>query len=165
MIKNWKKTNEGIYAFFADSAEIGKMELLNNSSESKAVCFIKNNQFTIKRTGFWKSTIEISNKAGQTIIKVQPEKWYATYWTIDYNNKKYKLTVRNNPLSEWAILDNSKEIAAYGLFMDNDRLAVKITNSNESSDFLFDFLLWYLFAPIATENMDDSFTFLMLTVN
>jgi hypothetical protein len=39
---------------------------------------------------------------------------------------------------------------------------VKITTTEEPLDLLFDFILWYLFVPVATENLDDNLTFLML---
>ena len=165
MIKTWKKTNEGSYSLSADNNEIGIMNISHDSLERKAACFFDDKELVIKRTGFWKSTIEISNKAGQVISKVHPEKWYANSWSFDYKGKKYTIIVRNNPLAEWAILHISEEIAAYGLHTVNGKLNVKITTSSQGSDFLFDFLLWYLFLPIATENMDDSFTFVMLVNN
>ncbi len=165
MTKSWKKAGEGIYSFSVDSKEIGKMVIYYDSLDRKAKCHIENNDFVIKRTGFWKSTIEISNETGQTIAKIYPEKWYASSWTFDYNDKKYKLTVRNNPLAEYAIFDNSNEIAAYGLITENGLVNVRITTLNQSSDFVFDFLLWYLFVPIVTENMGDDFTFQMLMPN
>jgi hypothetical protein len=165
MTKGWNKTNEGNYSFSVANKEIGNMEISYASLDRKAICHIEDNDFIIKRTGFWKSTIEISNLAGQTIAKIYPEKWYANTWTFDYNEKKYKVIVRNNPLAEYAILDNSNELAAYGLTTDNGKINVRITTPSNNSDFLFDFLLWYLFVPIATENMGDNFIFLMLLNN
>ena len=165
MTKNWKKTKAGVYSFTIDNNEIGTMEISYESLEREAICRFEGNEFVFKRTGFWKSTIEISNQAGQTIAKIYPEKWYASSWTFDYYEKKYKVIVRNNPLAEYAILDNSAELAAYGLITNNGSVNIRITSSAKSSDLLFDFLLWYLFVPIATENMGDSFTFLMLLNN
>ena len=162
MTKTWKKTNEGTYVFAVANQEVGTMEVSYASLERKAICHIKDKDFIIKRIGFWKSTIEISNPAGEVIAKIYPEKWYANSWAFDYNEKKYKVTVRNNPLAEYAILDDSNELAAYGLTTENGKITVRITTSGHSKDFLFDFLLWYLFVPIATENMGDSFAFSML---
>ncbi len=141
------------------------MEINNSSPERKAICDIDNNIFVIKRTGFWKNSIEIVNQAGDTIARVYPEKWYANSWTLELHEKMYKLIVRNNPLAEYVIFDNTVEIAAYGLATEDGNVIVRITTKEESSDFLFDYLLWYLFVPIATENMGDSFTFMMLLNN
>jgi hypothetical protein len=162
MTKNWKKTKEGNYSFSVDNKQIGTMEISYASLERKAICNIENNVFIIKRTGFWKSTVEINNQTGQTIAKLYPKKWYANSWTLDFKEKELEVIVRNNPLAEYAIIDNSKELAAYGLTTENGNLTVRVTTLDESSGFLFDFLLWYLFVPIATENMGDSFTFMML---
>jgi hypothetical protein len=165
MVKHWEKTQDGTYTFSVDSNEIGKMEISYDSLERKAICNYEETDFIIKRTGFWKSTIEIANETGQIIARMYPEKWYASSWILDYKKKHYKVIVRNNPLAEYAILDNSSELAAYGLITDNGRVTVRITTSNQNTDFLLDFLLWYLFVPIATENMGDTFTFLMLLNN
>jgi hypothetical protein len=162
MTKHWKKTVEGNYTFYVDNYEAGAMEIFYATLERKAICRIESNEFVIKRTGFWKSTIEINNETEQAIARVYPEKWYASSWTLEYNDNLYRLIVRNNPLAEWAILDNSLEVAAYGLSTDNGKIRVRITTSDPTSDYLFDFLLWYLFVPIATENMGDSFAFFML---
>lgn len=162
MTKKWKKTNEGNYSFSVDNKHVGTMEISYASSDRKAICNINNKVFIIKRTGFWKSSLEIDNQFGQTIARVYPEKWYANSWAIELHEKMYKLIVRNNPLAEYVIFDNIVEIAAYGLATENGNVIVRITTKEESSDFLFDYLLWYLFVPIATENMGDNLTFMML---
>ncbi len=162
MTKNWIKNNESNYTFSIDNKLIGTMEISYLSSERKAFCQIGSHNFSISRIGFWKSMIEINNDKGKLIAKVYPEKWYANSWIFEYNENKYKIVVRNNPLAEYAIIDKSIEQVAYGLTSENGKLKVKITTSSKISDFIFDYLLWYLFVPIATENMGDSFSFLMI---
>ena len=162
MIKSWKRTEEGKYSFSMDNNDIGTIKISYNTLESEAKCQIQGKHFTIKRTGFWKSTIEIYNEGGDSIAKIYPEKWYASSWTFDYRDKVYKIKVRNNPLAEYVIQVNSKDLAAYGLTTENEKVSVRISTLSQNSDLLFDFILWYLFVPIATENMGDDFLFLML---
>lgn len=162
MIKSWKKTKEGEYSFSLDNNDMGTMKISYNSLEREAKCQIQGKHFSIRRTGFWKSTIEIYNESGESIAKIYPEKWYASSWTFDYQDKVYKIKVRNNPLAEYVIQDNSKDLAAYGLTTENEKVSVRISTLSQNSDLLFDFILWYLFVPIATENMGDDFLFLML---
>ncbi len=162
MTKKWEKTQEGTYSFFIDNQEVGKIEIDAASLDRKAICSVGGNRFLIKRTGFWKRTIEIGNDAGETIATLYHEKWYASSWILEYNGKKYTVLLRNNPLAEYVIRDNCVDIAAYGLASDHGRLDVRITTSSKTTDVMFDFLLWYLFLPIVTENMNEDVTFLLL---
>lgn len=161
MEKQWKKIAEGKYSFLIDNREAGSMEMLLNTNERKAVLLIDGTEYLVKQTGFWKTTIEIENAAGQLIAKAYYEKWYANSWVLEYKNCRYKIVIRNNPLAEWAILLNDELLLAYGLYTENGKLSLRITGSTQN-DHLFDFLLWYLFVPIATENMGDHFVFTML---
>jgi len=159
MNKNWKKKKEGEYVFSVDNVEIGTMEIAYDSLETKAICKLEGNAYVIKRAGFWKSAIEISKESGQNVAKIYPRKWFASTWILQYKNEKYTLKVRNNPLVEYVLLHNEVEIAAYALNTDNNQVNVKITTANNTSDYLFDFLLWYLFLPVAIENMNDHIVF------
>lgn len=69
-------------------------------------------------------------------------------------------------MAEWAILDeNGKELIAYGLNAHEGKITVKITSVADDLEPLFDFILWYLFVPIASENMGDNFLFMMLIMS
>jgi hypothetical protein len=162
MTRKWDKLEERRYSFSVDNKNVGEMEITLNSNDSKANCRIGNEEFIIKRTGFWKSSIEIMNMKEETVAKTYFEKWYANSSVLEYGDKKYKLIVHNNPLAEYSIIEGNKNLIAYGLSTDNGKVNVKITMENSTTDFLLDFLLWYLFVPIATENMGDSFTFQLL---
>ena len=109
---------------------------------------------------FWKSNFEIKDENQAIILKSFTEKWYANSTILDYKGNKLKLKVRNNPLAEYVIFDGEKEILAYALDTNLGKPSVRI-NSN-SSDYLLHFLLWYIFVPIAQENIGDDFTFLTL---
>ncbi|MEJ7827967.1 MAG: hypothetical protein WKF91_07225 [Segetibacter sp.] len=163
MTRKWDKIGESKYSFSVDNNIVGEMEIMINSIDSKATFQIKDEKFIIKRAGFWKSSIEIINSKQETVAKTYFEKWYANSSVLEYGDKKYKLIVHNNPLAEYSIINGNKNLLAYGLNTDNGKVNVKITSENSSTDFLLDFLLWYLFIPIASENMGDNFTFLMLT--
>lgn len=164
MIKNWVKIGTSKYKFLVDHKEIGTLDISLSSTDSKAIAKINNNEFIIRRTGFWKTVVEITDQNNILIAKVFPEKWYANSLTLDFNSSKYKLLIRNNPLAEYAILNQNKVILAYGLNTGNDNgmVNLKITNSEGNNHYILDMLLWYLFVPIAAENMGDNFTFTML---
>lgn len=160
MTKHWKKNSDNNYSFFVNEKEEGNLEINFGSNERTATAKIKGNEFIVKRTGFWKSTIEITNLNGLKVLTTDYEKWYANSWVLNYKDHDYKLLVRNNPLAEWAILDGDTDVLAYGLTTGNGKAALKITGTSDT-DYLFDFILWYLFVPIATENSGDNYFFIM----
>jgi hypothetical protein len=162
MKKNWIKTGDTNYSLFVNDIEAGQLEVQINTIDSRAIARIGDETYHLKRTGFWKTNIELTDASGRRVMHVFNKKWYANASILEYRGKEYQLLVRNNPLAEWAILDGEKDILAYGLAADNGVINIKITAATTSDDLLPDFLLWYLFAPIAQENTGGNFVFLML---
>ena len=160
--KKWVKADNFSFTFWGNNKQIGTMEIAPRTSERKAIAKFGNQTITIRKTGFWKSNLELTDVNGQIIAKVYHEKWYANSFILEYYNKKYKLLVRNNPLAEWAIQDNNEDVLAYGLNTKDGQVCVKISTGSQKLNYLFDFILWYLFLPIATEESADDLTFLML---
>jgi hypothetical protein len=160
-LKNWKKTEEAVFTLWDNHQEIGKMEIALASIERKAIANINNQIIKIKRTGFWKSNLEITGSNGELIAKTYPEKWYSSAYILEYGTKLYKLKVRNNPLAEWVIQENNEDLLCYGLITQDGKAGIKIAGS-KNTPYLFDFILWYLFAQIATEQSGEDLTFLAL---
>lgn len=160
MKKQWLKNVDFNYTFYINEKEIGKMEIHFNTIATKAICTINGKIFEIRRTGFWKSNIEIFDSTETMALKMYPEKWYANTSIIEFENNKYKLIVRNNPLAEYAVTENGKEMLAYGLVSENSELKVRIAASG-NHNVILDFLLWYLFFPVAHENMGDAYSFMI----
>lgn len=163
MNKQWLKNKDNSYTFFVDNTETGLITFTSNSNIKTGSFAIGQNHFAINKKGFWSSTLLITGNSGEEVAKMYAEKWYANNWVLEYAGKKYKISVRNNPLAEYVIVDTGKEILAYGLDADKGKVQVKITGIADQTDFLFDFLLWYLFAPVAAENMGDNLDFILLT--
>lgn len=162
MEKKWMKINEGKFSLIVNNTIIGDMEISSKSTASKAICTLGEQKFTIQRTGFWKNNLEVLDYSGQILAKVYNEKWYVSSSILDYKNKKYKIILRNNPLAEFVILDQEIELLAYGLKTENKEIKVQISMNKNTADSFFDFIVWYLFAPIIAENADDNFVFQML---
>jgi len=99
-------------------------------------------------------TISYANFERKAFFEIEDKKY-----TLEYKGQKFRLKIRNNPLAEYVIFDeNQNELLAYGLKTENHQCKVGIHSSGDT-DYLFDFLLWYSFLPIAQENMGDSFLF------
>ena len=160
MKKQWVKHADFNYSLWVQDKEIGRMDIHFNTVASEAICTIDGKILQIKRTGFWKSGLEIADSNNNIVLKAYPENWYANTSIIEVENKTYKLIIRNNPLAEFAITENGKNVIAYGLDIENGRVKLRITKSGNDIP-IFDFLLWYLFLPIANENSGDSYSFIV----
>lgn len=158
---NWIKNAEYNYSFHVDKHTIGTMEIQPNAYKSKASITINGERYQLRRSGFWKSTIEISDSADRSVLKTVPKRWKSNSSTIEFGNKSYQISFRNNPLAEIAILDGDQLIVSYGLTVQNKKQCVKIV-ATEEAHYLLHFLVWYLFLPIATETLGDQYDFLML---
>ncbi len=157
--KKWVKTGTSTFSLWYNNEPVGTMDMAVSNFESTATATFGNETFTIKRTGFWKSDLVITGENGQVIATVFTKKWYASSLIVEYDNRNYQLFIRNNPLAEWVLQEGDKEIIAYGLGIQDGKPCVRITTASVQQNFLFDFLLWYLFVPIATEQSADDFVF------
>jgi hypothetical protein len=160
--RQWRTIAEGHYAFMQDDTILATMEIARASIARKATVTIDKEHYTIEKVGFWKNGIEISKSSSKVIATCATEKWYANTMTLGYKGHSYKLVVRNNPLAEWAIQENGNDLLAYGLTTHEGKAAVKLKAATPHHDLLHDCLLWYLFVPIATENIDDGFLLLVV---
>ena len=127
-----------------------------------AILMVGEEKFNLRKAGFWKSGMEITDANGLVISEMYLDKWYASKWMLDHRGKSYQLVVRNNPLAEWAIMDGKEVVLAYGLDTQDGKAVSRITSGSQKQDPLLDVLLWYLFAPFAPENSGDDLSFLML---
>jgi hypothetical protein len=162
-LKNWKKIGAGIYSLSKQENRIGSLTIKSNVFERKATFEIENQVYHIKHIGFWKNNIEIVDAQGYVVLKTETEKWYSNATIIEFEGKKLKLIIRNNPLVEYAILDGETEILSYGLDVNDGKAVTRIQTDIQNQSYLLDFYLWYLFVPVAQENMGDDFTFLLLS--
>ena len=162
MQKAWSKTSEGLYSFESDGIAAGSMRIEHATMDRKAQCIFGDQEFEFKRVGFWRSTLEIRAKDGTLLGILQPEKWYANTWILDYAGESYHLAVRNNPMAEWVFQKDGKDVLAYSLDSKDGQIHVRMSSSSSTTEPMLDYLLWYFFVPIAMENMGDTLSFLLL---
>ncbi|KAA9356907.1 hypothetical protein [Larkinella humicola] len=162
MEKKWRKINEGIYTFFVGNEKEGSLSM--NTAGGKATAIVGSKQFTIRRTGFWQSSLEIFDQDERQVARAYPETWYGNSMVFEYEGRTYQLKIKSNPLAEWSILAEKQAVLSYGLTVDQGKTVVAIHSQAGNLDYLPDFLLWYLFEPIAAENTADPDFFLTLAV-
>jgi hypothetical protein len=156
MIKNWIWNTHDDYTLLDDKKEIGNMVIKFWQTSHRAICTIDGRVLNLKRAGRWKSTIGIYDSNDNTIIAAFPDKLYGNTYNIEYENKEYKLIIRNNPLMEYVIIENGIEILIYSLVQENEGLRFIVSTSNKSNYFL-DFLLWFMFLPFMKANFPQAY--------
>ena len=162
-LKNWKKIGIRDYSFSKQDNRIGTLVIKSNIFERKATFEIENRTYQLEHVGFWKNNIVIVDANGNVVLRTYSQKWYSNATVIEIENRKLKLLIRNNPLVEYAIIDGDEEILNYGLDVNEGKAATRIQTATSNTSYLLDFYLWYLFAPVAHENMGDDLTFLLLS--
>ena len=163
--RNWQKGNEKKYIFSVGEKKIGELDLSYKRLKTTALLNFNRELFTIEQRGFWKNRLQILDAKGNSILTVTHQNWFSNATKMLYNNCEFELKIRNNPLVEIVLTQNQKEILSYGLKPNNGKITIAIQSNQEKENYLFDFLLWFLFRPIAQEQIGDDFTFqsLLLT--
>jgi hypothetical protein len=158
MNKRWFGVNDHSFRFIVDAHEIGELTFIFDDPKKPASFRIGVRNYEIRRSGFWNSELFITSNKSE-ILRVTSKKWYANDWRISYANQSYDLAVRNNPLVEWVIIDRTTEVLSYGLDATSKHLQVKIDENHDEADPVMHFLLWFLFAPVAIEEMGQHLLF------
>ena len=158
----WQKESPHDYRFLVDAESVALMKLNPSLADQAASLQIGDEIYTIRRTGFWKSSVEVSDAQEQLVARVYPDKWYAHRLSMDYRGHSWKLVIRNNPLAEFLIRSGEQDLLAYGLEPRDGKVNIRITRATDAIDPLLDGLLWYLFLPVAAESSGDHLTFTML---
>lgn len=157
MEKKWVKQSERVFAFFADGRQEALFEY-KNAALSKAEVTAGDDVYAISRTGFWKSNIEITLNG--RVIATTSGKWLSGKSVLQYRNSTFTIKLKNNPLAEWQIYGGEKLIASYGLNAEGTKITTRITG--DDTDFIFDYLLWFLYMPICLENNDSMIMSLLM---
>jgi hypothetical protein len=149
MEKQWiKGSNYKEYAFLVDGKKIGDMNIKFSQISHRAICTIGEKEFEIKRVGYWKSNFGMYFGITHTILTAIIDERYGNTFNIEFENKEYKLIIRNNPWVEYVITENGQDVLIYALKSENGEPKLIIYTSDKSN-YYFDFLLWFLFLPIA----------------
>ena len=153
MSKQWFRRDDRIFEFSVDGVVVGMMEIAHGQSNSRAICSIGDLEFTIKPTSSFTTSIDIAETGGEPVAIVRTEHWYSDHSILEFEGKKYTLRLHNDPLATWSLFLNDKKVLSYGLQLSNGKLSVDIKGLGQPNSPILDFLLWYLFLPIAIENM------------
>lgn len=157
--KTWQKVSESKYIFWVGEKKIGELELLYSKWNRNALMNIEGQLYTFEQTGFWKNSWRILDYKGNVVLIAYNEKWFSRKTTLVYKNDTLQFIIRNNSLVEFAIVKGDLELLSYGLKTHHGKVFTQITTAEGNKDYLLDFILWFLFSPIAHENSGDNLVF------
>jgi len=124
----------------------------------KADCQIGRRNFQIRTKGFWGNQIEFAEASGQILATIKPASWFGSRWQFRLYGLDYQLIARNNPLAEYTVQQNGRDVVAYGLKTNDNRAAAVISDHRGRALHELDLLLWFLFYPVALGETDDAAT-------
>ena len=159
----WKKelkNNRLAYELLNNNSLIARMVFDTNKSYYEATCIVGDFLYTIERNGFWKTRIQLKEENGRVAGTVIQERIHSRKWRINILNRTYYIHYHNNPLFELVIYDeNYSYLITYKLCVDDDNYGAdvevhNVTVTNQEKNLLL-MLGWYLFMPIAQENVID----------
>jgi hypothetical protein len=155
MTKQWRRREDRIFEFLVNGIAIGTMEIVHGNLKSKAICTLESLEFSIKPAGSLTTALDVAEIGGEPIAIVRTEHWYSDYSVLEFEGKQFILRLHNDPLATWSIFSNDKPVLSYGLQSVKGRLTLRINTEEDQESFIPDFLLWYLFVPIANENIGE----------
>lgn len=151
---NWEKISESEYQLKQDGLIQASMKRIGG----KAFCRIGNRSIQIRPKGFWSSQIELIEASGHILTTIKPVNWYGSRMYFRLYGQDYQLVVRNNPLVEYAVQQNGRDVVAYGLKTQDGRAVSVITDRRNNPLLELDLLLWYTFSAIAQGEAGDAET-------
>lgn len=152
---NWTKIAESEFQLKQNETLLATMKIRGGKAECR---IIGGRTFQIRTKGFWGNQIEFAEASGQILTIIRPASWFGSRWQFRLYGQDYQLLVRNNPLAEYAVQQNGRDVVAYGLKTKDNRTVSVISDYREKALFELDLLLWYLFFSVALGETGDAAT-------
>lgn len=156
MKKEWVKIEQGSYQLLVDEKPVGTMNFLGNGPGSGAKFESGSTTYFIKPEGFWKLRYKVTDQSGIELFSIRQA---AKEQSFTIPEGTYQLKLHNNPLAEWVISDGEDILLSYGFTITGSKVKIGIKTARQQHNYLFDFLLWYIFLPVAMEELGEEWTF------
>lgn len=159
---NWisTTTNKNGFEFFElwkETQKLMTLELNLFSQTAKIECYSSRRIFKIDKEGFLRHKTILKNEYGVKIGELSLENWFSHEGIILLNTQRYKYTIRKNALAELIVYNESAQtpLISCGLQLNKGNASIDFkhhSNTEKQSIFLMA-LAWFLFLPIAKENI------------
>jgi hypothetical protein len=149
-------SNNEVYHLHKDDKKILTLVFNPFSNSARVECEKQKRVFLIRKEGFLGNKIVLRNEYGIKIGELGHENKENF---IDVNDERFFYTIQNNPLAELVLYKESKDrpFVTCGLSTKEGNPAVQFTKNKNLSDTTHPGLLmalcWYMFLPVAKENV------------
>jgi hypothetical protein len=149
-------SNNEVYHLYKDDKKILTLALNPFSNSARVECEKQKRVFLIRKEGFRRNKTIVRNEYGIKIGELGHENKENF---IDVNDERFFYSIENNPLAELVLYKQSKDrpFVTCGLSTKKGDPAVKFTKDKNLSDTAHPGLLmalcWYMFLPVAKENV------------
>ncbi len=149
---NWTKISENHFHLSQRETVVASMTRQQDYFE----CRIGGRLRYLRRKGFWGNQLQLTDEQGQVLAWLKPASLTGASYRFRLCGREYRLVVRNNPLAEYVIREDGRDLVAYGLKTGNGRVAAVITDHRREKLYELDLLLWCLFHPVAQAETGDA---------
>jgi hypothetical protein len=149
-------SNNEVYHLYKDDKKILTLALNPFSNSARVECEKQKRVFLIRKEGFRRNKIVLRNEYGIKIGELGHENKDNF---IDVNEERFYYTIHNNPLAELVLYKESIDhpFVTCGLSTKEGNPAVNFTKDKKLADVTHPGLLmalcWYMFLPVAKENV------------
>ena len=149
-------SNNEVYHLYRDDKKILTIALNPFSNSARVECEKQKRVFLIRKEGFRRNKIVLRNEYGIKIGELGHENKDNF---IDVNDERFYYTIHNNPMAELVLYKESIDypFVTCGLSTKEGNPSVNFTKDKKLSDATHPGLLmalcWYMFLPVAKENV------------
>lgn len=152
------KANQEIYELWHNDKKLLTVDFHPFTNAARVEYAAEKRVFMIRKEGFRRNRTVLRNEYGVRIGQIGTERSNAIEGTIELNDEKFSYHIQNNPLTEIVIYRDTpdKPFVVCGLRSDNGNTSVQLSKESQlstSQHFLLMALCWYMFLPVAKENM------------
>jgi hypothetical protein len=151
-------SNNEVYHLYKDDKKILTITFNPFSSSARVECEKEKRVFLIRKEGFRRNKTVLRNEYGIKIGELGNDN-KENY--IDVNDERFYYAIQNNPLAELVLFKESKDrpFVTCGLSTKEGDPSVTFTKdkklSNTTHPGLLMALCWYMFLPVAKENVSE----------
>jgi hypothetical protein len=155
----WEKGPTGNYLLVEDSKTLATVSINHGSSIFRISSPVTQRALLLHKEGFWKNKIALKNEYGHKLGQLYPAKWNDDGGMLELEGKKFRYKLRNNPLAEIVVLDETGtiELLTCGLHTSGNETGLRLNKNGQFADADLQYILfalaWYIFLPIAQENI------------
>ncbi len=145
--KFWHPLNDYDYELRTEHTVIATFRFHPYASGTKAEVNTGYYLYTIRRVGFWNSTIVISDGFNNELLKAYPDQWMANSFRVNLSGKVLRAEIVDAPTAVLVIRDEHRDILTYCLDRTSSRPTCRM-NDPLGADLLLHMLSWFVYLPV-----------------